>query len=336
MVIRLTPTEKCLLKEASKTVECYDSMVTIKREAGKIAALLQNSKYCVVFSGAGISTSAGIGDYRGKDGKWTEEDRGSAFGVCPEAEDAGVPYDQLRPTYTHEALAKLVELGLIKHIISQNGDGLHGLSGILPDKLSELHGNVFVEVCEKCSHRYNRPFYVLDDTASQYYEDIQECGETDITKPKYAIQCVTCDLCHRTGRRCEQRGCNGHLKDTIINFGDNLEEDIISQAEQQAGKSDLCLSLGTTMRVTPACDLVVMGAQPLQLVIVNRQSTGLDEVCLKRDGGKVLGSRVFGDCDDVFREVMAKILIDGEKEKWERERKKRVKQYDLLRDSQSN
>ena len=49
-----------------------------------------------------------------------------------EGEEQGVDYDKLRPTYTHEALWKLVELGHLKHIISQNGDGLHGLSGHLP------------------------------------------------------------------------------------------------------------------------------------------------------------------------------------------------------------
>ena len=333
IIIKLTQIEKTILKEAAKTVEHHDSAEILKKEAARIATLLQRSKHCVVFSGAGISTSAGIGDYRGKGGKWTEEDREAVYGGQPETEDAGVPYDQLRPTYTHEALVKLVELGIIKHIISQNGDGLHGLSGVPVEKLSELHGNVFVEVCENCSHRYSRPFYVLDDTASQYYEDIEDYGSTVTVKPRHAVKCPTCGLCHRTGRRCEQGGCKGYLKDSIINFGDNLEEAVLSQAEQHADQADLFLSLGTTMQVTPACDLVLRGKKPMRLVIVNRQKTVFDELCLKKAGREILGSRVFGDCDDLLAEVMAHIMTGKERKEWEGGRRGRMEGYDQLRGS---
>lgn len=97
----------------------------------------------------------------------------------------GVPYEQLRPTYTHEALCKLVQLGLVKYVISQNGDaGLHGLSGIPAKNLSELHGNAFIEKCEKCGTRYERPFYVLDDHASLYFEELDSLWLNNFEKAK--------------------------------------------------------------------------------------------------------------------------------------------------------
>ena len=67
--------EKTLVKEALKTAEFHDSLDTVANEASRIADLIKKAKHCVAFTGAGISTAAGIGDYRGKSGKWTEEDR---------------------------------------------------------------------------------------------------------------------------------------------------------------------------------------------------------------------------------------------------------------------
>lgn len=124
-----------------------------------------------------------------------QEDRG----------DEGVDYEELRPTFTHEALCRLVDLDLVKHVVSQNGDGLHGLSGISKEHLSELHGNVFIEKCEKCHHRYERTFYVMDYTGSQYFEDIEDYGKSEVKKPRHAKRCDTCGLSHRTGRKCEQK-----------------------------------------------------------------------------------------------------------------------------------
>ena len=226
----------------------------------------------------------------------------------------------------------MLDLGHIKYIISQNGDGLHPLSGVPTDRLSELHGNVFKEYCEKCCKVYFRPYYTLDDTASSYYEKIQDDGSTSIKKPKYATQCDKCKLTHRTGRRCEMKGCNGYLIDSIINFGDNLEDEILDRAIEEAKKSDLCLSLGTTMQVTPACDLVTMGKKPLKLVICNRQKTALDYICDDTDkDGRPLGSRIFGDCDPFMRELMKNMMLLKECKEWEAGRDSRMTQYDQQR-----
>ena len=61
-------------------------------------------------------------------------------GVGCHSDSPAITYEALRPTYTHEAICKLVQLGYLKHVISQNTDGLHRLSGIPVEQLSELHG----------------------------------------------------------------------------------------------------------------------------------------------------------------------------------------------------
>ena len=41
-------------------------------------------------------------------------------------------------------------------MISQNVDGLHRKSGILPEKIAELHGNTNIEICTTCKKEYLR------------------------------------------------------------------------------------------------------------------------------------------------------------------------------------
>lgn len=56
------------------------------------------------------------------------------------------------PSKTHMALKALVDSGHVKYVVSQNIDGLHLKSGLQREFLAELHGNMFVENCNKC-HR---------------------------------------------------------------------------------------------------------------------------------------------------------------------------------------
>ena len=302
-----------------------------------MAALLRGAARAVAFTGAGVSTAAGIGDYRGNDGKWTQmdradaaaaaataprevvslvsdsEDEGAGVGAgggggeraskrrrCSEGKeevielgssgeeeegaDEGVPYEALRPTYTHEALALLHERGFLACVLSQNCDGLHALSGLPPAALFSLHGDVFTERCEApaCGARFLRDFYTPDDVAGEYFELKAEGTKPPFKRPRHAKQCETCGLNHRTGRRCD--ACGAHLLDTIINFGDFLEEPIIDAARAEADKADVFMSLGTLMSVPPACDLI-KGRKDAALVVCNRQRTALDARA-KRTGAR--------------------------------------------------
>ena len=88
----------------------------------ELVKLVTSSKHLVVHTGAGISTAAGIPDFRGPKGVWTLEEKG----ITPKLD---ITFDEAKPTFTHMALVKLQQEGIVKHVVSQNVDGLHLKSG---------------------------------------------------------------------------------------------------------------------------------------------------------------------------------------------------------------
>jgi mono-ADP-ribosyltransferase sirtuin 6 len=229
-------TLRTIVREANELAEFFDSRACMEESVDHVVELLGCSKHAVLFSGAGISTSAGIGDFRGLFGQWTQDERFSNNLEDDSATD-NVPYEELIPTLAHEAVVWLVDQGIIQHVITQNCDGLHRLSGIQPDKLSELHGNIFIEYCEKCGREYERNFNVENFQANEYFEELEDLGKTKIRKPKRAKQCKRCKLTHHTERCC--KGCKVPLNDTIINFGDYLRDSQMQPATEHSKQADL-------------------------------------------------------------------------------------------------
>ena len=122
----------------------FDSSEDIKIKSKQLAEMLSTAKHAVFHTGAGISTASGIPDFRGPNGVWTKEKRN-------EKVEGGVSFESAQPTFTHTAIKTLVDKGLVKYVISQNVDGLHLKSGLPREYLSELHGNVMMEKCERCN-----------------------------------------------------------------------------------------------------------------------------------------------------------------------------------------
>jgi len=119
-----------------------DSETNLEERINKLAQWIFEAKYLVVFTGAGISTESGLPDFRGPDGIWTRQEKGLPAKTRP--------FTSVEPNAGHRAIVELQNLGRLKFLISQNVDNLHLRSGIRPELLAELHGNVTKLKCQRC------------------------------------------------------------------------------------------------------------------------------------------------------------------------------------------
>ena len=258
-----------------------------------LAEMVIMSQHMVAFTGAGISTAAGVPDYRSgyntvletgpgcwetaaNKKKYYEEQKknpGRQASKSP-ANKATLrtSIQKAYPTKTHMGMVELQEKNHLKFVVSQNVDGLHRKSGILPENLAELHGNTNLEVCEKCGREHMRDMRVRNAKSTKE---------------------------HATGRTCDTPSCGGQLHDTIINFGENLNENILELGFQNCQAADLCLVMGTSLRVTPAADMPKMTAlKGGNLVICNLQKTPLDNLATLC---------IYEKCDVIMELLMKKL-----------------------------
>ena len=229
-------------------------METQNENIDALCAALEESKHCVAFTGAGISTLSGIRDFRGKDGIYTTggADAERMFDIDVFLSDPTVYYraardfiynlDEKEPSIVHTALALLEERGILHAVITQNIDLLHQKAG--SKKVIEVHGSPTVHECLSCG------FTLGFEEAAKVVRSggIPEC-------PK----------------------CKKPLKPCITFFGEALPARAIHEAEREATQADLLLVLGSSLTVYPAAALPGLTLRHGgRIVIVNNQPTSYD------------------------------------------------------------
>ncbi|MFD5431150.1 NAD-dependent deacetylase [Kitasatospora sp. NPDC058063] len=211
-----------------------------------------------VLTGAGISTDSGIPDYRGPQGLWQKDPSAQELvTIGPYLEDPEVRRRAWRmrletgalgaePNAGHRALVDLERSGLPLRVLTQNIDGLHQRSGLTARKVLELHGNVRETQCLRC-----RVVGSMADALERV-----GAGEPD-------------PAC---------RECGGILKPRIVMFGENLDPEVLGQADAVARACDVFIAVGTSLQVFPVAGLPYNAVRTgAKLIIVNGEPTPYDE-----------------------------------------------------------
>ena len=216
---------------------------------------LARARRILVFTGAGISVDSGIPDFRTAGGIWSTLD---PYDLSTEALDAGPAgrvvfwrtmvalADSLgspTPNANHRAVARLQALGKVVGVVTQNVDGLHQAGGSPAASVVELHGNL--QHCHVPGTTVRLP---LPEVVARV-----RAGEVDP---------------HHEGRP---------IRPDLVVFGDPLPEGDLAQAVQWTRTCDLCLVIGSSLRVHPAADLPRMAQRHgAGLIICTLGPTPLD------------------------------------------------------------
>jgi NAD-dependent protein deacetylases, SIR2 family len=113
--------------------EYFDTEEELERKVAILTDLVKKSKHFIAFTGAGISTAAGIPDFRGGVNTVLPTGPGAWEKLATKTDKKGtIRKNPIRaiPTLSHMALVKLEREGILKFLISQNTDGLHRRSGL--------------------------------------------------------------------------------------------------------------------------------------------------------------------------------------------------------------
>ena len=242
-----------------------------RQDIERLCEMIEQAARVVVFTGAGISTESGIPDFRSPTGIWSKtepiyfQEFVASETARREAWRRKFVIDRdivsAEPNRGHRAVAKLVRIGKVTSVITQNIDNLHQASGVPAEQVIELHGNGTYAHCLTCRTRYE-------------LGPIKEAFEADGKPPSCTF-------------------CGGHVKAATVSFGQAMPDAEMARASQEALACDLMLAIGSSLVVFPAAGFPVLAKENgARLAILNREPTDHDDIAdlvINREIGPTLG-----------------------------------------------
>ncbi|EBF5181776.1 NAD-dependent protein deacylase [Listeria monocytogenes] len=209
----------------------------------KLNEALKKAERIVFLTGAGVSVSSGIPDYRSKNGLYagmsSPEYMLSHTCLVREPEKfyqfvtENMYYPDAEPNAIHTKMAE-IEAEKDVTIITQNIDGLHEKAG--SKKVVNFHGSLYHCYCQKCG---------MSVTAQEYLK-------SDI-----------------------HSGCGGVIRPDVVLYEEAISESAIDQSLAAIRQADLIVIVGTSFRVSPFCNLTDYRNKKARIFAVNKERISL-------------------------------------------------------------
>ncbi|KAH3674990.1 hypothetical protein WICPIJ_009376 [Wickerhamomyces pijperi] len=235
------------------------------------ADLIAKAKNIIVISGAGISTSLGIPDFRSDKGLYaalksrlgpganpTDVFTLDVFRKDPELfysiAEKVLPPDQIYTPF-HSFIKKLSDEGKLLRNYTQNIDAVEDNAGIPAEKIIRCHGSFHKANCETSDCTYSTE-------GSSIFPNIRE---------KKLAFCPRCapkrpDVLKS---KCANYASYGVMRPGITFFGENLPQAYDESIDEDEKNCDLLIVAGTSLKVPPVSKIIDEIATDVPRILIN-------------------------------------------------------------------
>ncbi|VDO34705.1 unnamed protein product [Onchocerca flexuosa] len=242
-------------KEKGKNIKQKLSSLTIEGVAEYIKS---EAKNVIVLTGAGISTSAGVPDFRSPGtglydnvSQYNLPDPMAIFDISYFKKNPEPFYklakdlfpSHLKPTPCHYLIRLMDEKGLLLRWYTQNIDSLEFVTGINEEKLVTAHGCHHTSTCLSCRAKFDLNWIMN----------------------KVFVENVKVAYCDK---------CGGIVKPDIVFFGENLPPRFFNYSIRDFPKCDLLIIMGTSLVVHPFAGLVDEVNDDVPRLLINLTEAG--------------------------------------------------------------
>ncbi|KAF2085203.1 NAD-dependent histone deacetylase SIR2, partial [Saccharata proteae CBS 121410] len=281
------------------------------------ARLLRKCSNIMVITGAGISTSLGIPDFRSKNtGFYSRlqemgyQEPEQVFDIHNFDDDPKTFYslagdilpDLHKWTPTHEFIHLLQQKQKLLTNYTQNIDNLESHAGIHKDKLIQCHGSWATATCRKCGYKIPGE-EIFEDVKQQKVAECKQCIRT-LSVPKPGMKRKRSSNGSSKKRKSSEDDDDsdgqydipqpGVMKPDITFFGEGLPRQFFDRLrDHDRQKVDLVVVIGTSMKVAPVSEVPQILPNDVPQIYISRDPIRHIDFDVN----------ILGDCDVVVAEL---------------------------------